>query len=141
MEYNDTKGSRRNRGGRRRRRGQGQEEAETMKADEAERNGEEEHDERDDDGGESSSNPLPEPEIKSRIDDAIERADENAHQDVRKKNTKKKENASKSKVASRGRKQKVRCQEMIQITYVTSVEQNLNQGINCVNIWETPGML
>ncbi|KAG8388760.1 hypothetical protein BUALT_Bualt02G0158800 [Buddleja alternifolia] len=159
MEYNDTKGSRRNRGGRRRRRGRGQEEeAETTKADVAEKNGnEEEHDGCDDDAGELSSNPLPEPEIKSRIDDATERVDENAHQDVRKKNMKKKEkkeNASKSKVASRGRKQKFgandvssinplifRCRQMIQITYVRSVEQNLNQGINCINIWETPVML
>lgn len=116
MEYNDTKGSRRNRGGRRHRRGRGQEkeeeeEAETKKADVIEKNGnEEEHDGLDDDAGESSSNPLPEPEIKSRIDDVTERVDENAHQDVRKKNSKKKEkkeNASKSKVASKGRKQKV----------------------------------
>ncbi|KAG8388758.1 hypothetical protein BUALT_Bualt02G0158600 [Buddleja alternifolia] len=59
MEYNDTKVSRRNRGGRRRMRGRGLEEAETMKAGEAKRNGnEDEHDGCDDDAGESSSNPF-----------------------------------------------------------------------------------
>lgn len=109
MEYNDTKGSRRNRGGRRRR-GRKQEEAETTTAEAAERNDKaEEHDERNDDAGESSSNPLPESETKRRADDATERDHKQPKQAVNKKYTTKKENASKLKVASKGRKQKVIC--------------------------------
>ncbi|KAI3463889.1 hypothetical protein Pfo_020552 [Paulownia fortunei] len=111
MDYNDTKGSRRNRGGRRRRgrrqEEEEEEEAETMKGDVAERNGEaEEHNDRDDDAGESSSHPVPESETKRTADDATERHHKHPQQAVSKKYTKK-ENVSKLKVASKGRKQKV----------------------------------
>lgn len=109
MEYNDTKGSRRNKGGRRRR-GRRQEGADTMAADVAERNEKaEEHNEQDNDVGESSSHPLPESETKRRTDDATERIRKHPHISTNKKNTTKKETVSKSKVASKGRKQKVLC--------------------------------
>lgn len=117
MEYNDTKGSRRNRGGRRRR-GRRQEEAETVNASETEINdkaGEHEeindeageHEECDGDAGESISQPSPESETKRTADDATEKDRKHAEQAVNKKSTAKKENTSKSKVASKGRKQKV----------------------------------
>ncbi|KAL0364756.1 UNVERIFIED_CONTAM: DNAJ protein JJJ1 [Sesamum angustifolium] len=107
MEYNDTKSSRRNRGSRRQRGRRHEEEAETMKADMPERNGDAgEQDERYDDAKESSSHPLPEPEARRRTDDATERSHKRPQQAVNKKNTAKKENASRLKAASKGRKQK-----------------------------------
>ncbi|KAH6755817.1 hypothetical protein C2S53_009089 [Perilla frutescens var. hirtella] len=107
MEYNDTKGSRRNKGGRRRR-GRRQEAAETVKTSEAGRKDEAEEPEGcDDDAGESISQPLPESETIRAADDAMEKDLKHVQQAVNKKSTTKKENASKSKVASKGRKQKV----------------------------------
>ncbi|KAL8056876.1 hypothetical protein ABFX02_04G147300 [Erythranthe guttata] len=127
MEYNDTKGSRRNKGGRRRRAKRQEEaeadvadEAETVKADVAkeaetvkdyvaEENGEaKELDEGDNDAGESGSNCLPESESKRKVDesDATKMHHKNPQQAVNKKNAKKKENASKLKAAPKGRKQK-----------------------------------
>ncbi|KAL6541817.1 hypothetical protein OROGR_011303 [Orobanche gracilis] len=103
LEYNDTKGSRRNRGGkiRRGKRQQHEKEAETLKADVEDRNGEaEEHD----DAGEPNSHPLPESETK-RADEATERHHIHSQQGVTKKSTKNKENAS--KCTSKGRKPKV----------------------------------
>lgn len=106
-EYNDTKGSRRNRGGRRRR-GRRQEESETVNASETEINDKaQEHEECDGDAGESISQPSPESEKKRAADDATEKDLKHAEQAVNKKYTTKKENASKSKVAFKGRKQKV----------------------------------
>ncbi|KAL0357363.1 UNVERIFIED_CONTAM: DNAJ protein JJJ1 [Sesamum calycinum] len=79
-----------------------------MKADMPERNGDAgEQDERDDDDAkESSSHPVPEPEARRRTDDATERSHKRPQQAVNKKNTAKKENASRLKAASKGRKQK-----------------------------------
>lgn len=124
MEYNDTKGSRRNRGGRRRRARRQEEEekedvekeedaaakAETKEANVPEENGEtKEIDERDDDAVELVSHSLPDSEAKRRDDDATETKHKNPRQAFNKRNTKKKENPAKSKVATRGRKQKVLC--------------------------------
>ncbi|KAK6128147.1 hypothetical protein DH2020_038100 [Rehmannia glutinosa] len=113
MEYNDTKGSRRNRGGRRQRGRRHEEEeekeaaAETMTAGVADRSGEaEEHVERVDDVVEPSSHSLSESETK-KADDATERHRKHSQQAAKKKYTAKTENASKSKVASKGRKQKM----------------------------------
>ncbi|KAL6554719.1 hypothetical protein OROHE_007458 [Orobanche hederae] len=103
MEYNDTKGSRRNRGGKRRRgkRQEHEKEAETMKADVEDRNGEaKEHD----DAGEPNSHPLPESETKG-ADEATEWHHIHSQQGVTKKSTKKKENAP--KFTSKGRNPKV----------------------------------
>ncbi|XP_057772855.1 DNAJ protein JJJ1 homolog [Salvia miltiorrhiza] len=107
MEYNDTKGSRSNRG-RRRRRGRRQEEAELAKPSTAERKDRAEEDEEcDDDAAESVSQPLRESETIRTTDDVREKVHKHAEQAVNKKFTAKKENASKSKVASKGSKQKV----------------------------------
>lgn len=107
MEYNDTKGSQRNKGGRRRR-AKKKEDAEPSQASPAERKDRaEEHEECDDDAGELTSQPLPEPKTSRRADDVTEKDHKHAEQAVNKKNTTKKEIVSKSKVASKGRKQKV----------------------------------
>lgn len=110
MEYNDTKGSRRSRGGRRRRKDRSQdEEVETSTADASEKNFQaNERDGPDDTSvvGESVSNTLPESQTMSGGDDTRERGQKHQQQSVDKKSTIKKENVSKSKVASRGRKQK-----------------------------------
>lgn len=110
MEYNDTKGSRRSRGGRRRRKDRSQdEEVETSTADASEKNFQvNERDGPDDTSlvGESVSNTLPESQTMSGGDDTRERGRKHQQQAVDKKSTIKKENVSKSKVASRGRKQK-----------------------------------
>ncbi|XP_057791860.1 DNAJ protein JJJ1 homolog isoform X2 [Salvia miltiorrhiza] len=107
MEYNDTKGSRRNRGGRRRR-GRRQEEAEPVRTSTAERNDEaEEHEVSHDDAAEPISKPLPKPETNMTADDVTEKDHKHAEQAVNKKVTAKKENASKLKSASKGRKHKV----------------------------------
>ncbi|KZV34689.1 dnaJsubfamily C member 21-like [Dorcoceras hygrometricum] len=111
MEYNDTKGSRRSRGGRRRRKDRSQnEEVETSTTDAAAKN----FQDKEQDGPvdtslveESVSNTLPESETTSGGDDTRGRGQKDQQQAANKKSTIKKENVSKSKVASRGRKQKV----------------------------------
>ncbi|GER46002.1 DNAJ heat shock N-terminal domain-containing protein [Striga asiatica] len=110
MEYNDTKGSRRNRGGRRRK-GKGQEEekeqVETMKTNVAEKSGvPEEHDEEVYDAGEPSSHSLPESGTK-RADNKTERRNKRLQNAAKKKDSTKKENVSKQKAASKGRKERV----------------------------------
>lgn len=115
MEYNDMKGSRRNKGGRRRRGRrqeeeeeegkEEQEEAESTKVGLAETNDEtDRHDEQDD---VKESNSLPEKEDKRKADDATENGHKPPQQSVNKKHTKKKENAPKPIAANKGRKQKV----------------------------------
>ncbi|KAL2453230.1 Molecular chaperone (DnaJ superfamily) [Abeliophyllum distichum] len=109
MEYNNTKGSRRNKGGRRRR-GRTQEE-ETIRGDVTEANGEtEEQNGFEDDSHieESTSHPIQESAIEGKGEDASERGHKLPKQAVNKKNTLKKSDASKSKVAPKGRKQEGR---------------------------------
>ncbi|CAI9787195.1 unnamed protein product [Fraxinus pennsylvanica] len=128
MEYNNMKGSRRNKGGRRRR-GRTQEEEtiradvtqangetthvpeeEKIRADVAEDNGEtEEQNGRDDDSHVevSTSHPLQESAAEGKGDDESERGHKLRQQAVNNKNTTKKSDASKPKVSPKGRKQKV----------------------------------
>ncbi|XP_075505062.1 DNAJ protein JJJ1 homolog [Primulina tabacum] len=109
MEYNDTKGSRRSGGGRRRRKDRSRDEVETSTAVASEKNFQvQEQDGPDDTSlvGESVSNTLPESETMSGGDDTRERGQKHQQQAANKKSTIKKENVSKLKVASRGRKQK-----------------------------------
>ncbi|KAL1551400.1 DNAJ protein JJJ1 [Salvia divinorum] len=107
MEYNDTKGSRSNRG-RRRRRGRRQDEAEPAKPSTAERKDKAEDDEECDGGAmESVSEPLPESETTTTGNAVREKVHKHTEQGVNKKLPAKKENAAKSKAASKGRKQKV----------------------------------
>ncbi|CAI9754544.1 unnamed protein product [Fraxinus pennsylvanica] len=125
MEYNNTKGSGRNKGGRRRR-GRTQEEEtiradvteangetthiqeeETIRADVTEDNGEtEEQNGRDDDSNVESTSHLVKEFANEGRDDASERGHKLPKQAVNKKNKTKKSDASKSKVAPKGRKQK-----------------------------------
>ncbi|GFP84543.1 Dnaj homolog subfamily c member 21 [Phtheirospermum japonicum] len=124
MEYNDTKGSRSNRGGRRRR-GRRQEEeeeeeeekeAETTKSDVAERYGEaEKPDEQVEDSGEPSSHPLPPESGTKRADDTTERHHKHSNLAAKKKSTTRKENASKPKVAPKGRKGKVHYKSLFKL--------------------------
>ncbi|KAL2482078.1 DNAJ heat shock N-terminal domain-containing protein [Forsythia ovata] len=112
MEYNNTKGPRRNKGGRRRR-GRTQEE-ETIRGDVTEANGEtEEQNGCEDDSHieESTSHPLQESVTEGKGEDASERGHKLPKQAVNKKNTSKKSDASKSKVAPKGRKQKAPAKE------------------------------
>ncbi|XP_073154014.1 DNAJ protein JJJ1 homolog [Henckelia pumila] len=111
MEYNDTKGSRRSKGGRRRRKDRSQdEEVETSTADASGKDFRAKEQNGPDDTslvGESVSNTLPESEtMNGGSVDTGERAQKHQQQAAGKKSTIKKENVSKSKFASRGRKQK-----------------------------------
>lgn len=106
-EYNDTKGPRRNKGGRRRNKGIQEKEAETMNVKLAEI---EEQDKDKVDDMESNCHPLPESEIISGAhdDSTVLEAQNHQRHAVNKKKKTKKENVSKPKtVSSRGRKQKV----------------------------------
>ncbi|CAA2955950.1 DNAJ JJJ1 homolog [Olea europaea subsp. europaea] len=126
MEYNNTKGSRRNKGGKRRK-GRTQEE-ETIRADVTEANGETTHIQEeetiradvtedngeieeqngryDDSHVESTSNPVKESANEDKGDNASERDHDLPKQAVNKRNATKKSDVSKSKVAPKGRKHK-----------------------------------
>ncbi|KAL3824756.1 hypothetical protein ACJIZ3_020785 [Penstemon smallii] len=116
MEYNDTKGSRRNKGGRRRRGRRQNEEPEIVKTDVAAEDSKvEEHEWQNDDSHvkESTSSSLPEPEIetKNRADDEAEKSDKNPRIAVKKNHKTKKETVSKTKVAPKGRRQKAAAED------------------------------
>lgn len=151
MEYNDTKVSRRNRGGRKGRGKRNEEAPETGKTVVGESSGQSERNDGDNDAShveestshpepeestshpepvESTSHPEPEPVSKRKDDGVTEMSKKSTQKVLNKNSSKKKEAVPKSKPAAKGRRQKV--QQHFQSIYL--VKESVDFHLTCIGV-------